>query len=134
AGQFAGAPELTVLAVLLLNLGNFIGRLIAAPLTDWMGQSSTLHISAGLSIVACLALTVADHPAVTLGALLVLGLQYGALSVLAPVALAGAVPADRFGTAYGLVFSGWGVVGFAGPLAAAWLASGTSYPVVAGAL
>ena len=134
AGQFARAPELTVVAVLLLNAGNFAGRLIAGPVADRIGHTPTLHITAGVLVAACAVLAVTDHPTILLSALLVLGLQYGAVSVLTPVAVAGPVPADRFGTAYGIVFSGWGLVGFAGPVAAAWLATAASYPAVAGVL
>jgi MFS family permease len=59
---------------------------------------------------------------VALVALLVLGLQYGALSTLAPAATADVVPAERFGTTYGLVFTGWGVAGLVAPVGAAALA------------
>lgn len=134
AGQFARAPELTVVAVLLLNLGNFTGRLVAGPVADRLGHTPVLHLTAVALIAACSVLAIVGHPAATLSALFVLGLQYGAVSVLTPVAVAVPVPADRFGTAYGIVYSGWGVVGFAGPIAAAWLATATSYSAVAGVL
>lgn len=134
AAQFAGAPQLAVVAVLLLNAGNFAGRLIAGSVADRIGHTPTLHITAGVLVGACVALAVVPHPAVTLGALLVLGLQYGAVSVLTPLAVAAAVPDDRFGTAYGVVYSGWGIGGLVGPVGAAWLATGTSYPTVAGVL
>lgn len=134
AGQFARAPELTVVAVVLLNLGNFLGRLLAGPVSDRFGYAPALHLSAVVLVAACLVLATAEQAVATLSALLALGLQYGAVSVLTPVAVAVPVPADRFGTAYGMVYSGWGVVGFAGPIAAAWLAAATSFPAVAGVL
>lgn len=134
AGQFARAPELAVVAVLLLNAGNFVGRLIAGPVADRTGHTPALHVTAAVLVGACLVLALAERPMVTLASLLVLGIQYGAVSVLTPVTVAAAVPADRFGTAYGTVFSGWGVVGFVGPVGAAWLAATTSYPTVAGVL
>lgn len=131
AEEFAPAPGLVIVAVVLLNAGNFIGRLIAGPAADWFGHTPTLHLTAGALAGACLALTVADSPDVTLIALSLLGLQYGAVSVLTPLVVAGAVSDARFGTAYGIVFSGWGLGGFVGPVGAAWLATGTGYGVVA---
>ena len=132
--ELARAPELAVVAVLLLNAGNFVGRLIAGPLADRVGHMPALHVTAGVLVGACVALAVARHPGVTLSALLMLGLQYGAVSVLTPLAVTAAVPDARFGTAYGIVFSGWGLGGFAGPVGAAWLATGASYTAVAGML
>ncbi|MQA15320.1 MAG: MFS transporter [Pseudonocardiaceae bacterium] len=135
AGQFAGRPQLTVVAVSLINAGNFVGRLIAGPASDRLGHAPVLHATAAALAGSCLALAVApDNPAVTLTALLVLGTQYGALSVLTPVATAEAVPNEQFGTAYGMVFSGWGIAGLAGPVAAAWLATRTGYPAIAAVL
>lgn len=130
AGQFAGRADLTVVAVSLLNAGNFAGRLIAGPVSDRVGRAAVLHTIAAAVTGACVVLAVADRPAVTLSALLVIGTQYGALSVLTPVVTAEAIPAERFGSVYGLVFSGWGLVGLAGPIGAAWLAgyTGTSGP------
>lgn len=134
AGELAGGPERTVIAVSLLNAGNFGGRLLAGPAADRIGYAPALHATAAALGGACLALTLSDHQAVTLTALLALGTQYGALSVLTPVATAAAVPADRFGAAFGAVFSGWGVAGLAGPVAAAWLATWAGYQEVAAAL
>ncbi|GAA1785474.1 hypothetical protein GCM10009834_51280 [Streptomonospora arabica] len=134
AGGFAGAPELAVAAVALLNAGNFAGRLAAGPIADRIGHVPALHAAAAVLVGACLTLALADGPGGTLAALGVLGAQYGAVSVLTPMAVAEAVPADRFGAAYGLVFSGWGAVGLAGPVGAAWLAADTGYPAVAAVL
>jgi OFA family oxalate/formate antiporter-like MFS transporter len=134
AGHLARAPELAVTAVVLLNGGNFVGRLVAGPVADRVGHAVALHTVAGALVLACVALTLARGPAVALGALLVLGLQYGAVSVLTPLALADSVPADRFGRSWGVVFTGWGAVGLLGPPAAAWVATASSYTVVASAL
>lgn len=134
AGELAGAPGRTVVAVALLNAGNFGGRLLAGPAADRMGHAPALHLTAAALGGTCVALTVSDHHILRLIALLVLGTQYGALSVLTPVATAASVPAERFGATFGTVFSGWGVAGLAGPVAAAWLATRTGYDGVATAL
>ncbi|WP_176439889.1 MFS transporter [Haloechinothrix alba] len=134
AGRFAGGPELAAIAVALLNAGNFVGRLVAGPACDRVGTTRALHATAAALVGACLVLALSHHPWLSLAALLVLGAQYGALSVLTPLTTASAVPPARFGTAYGIVFSGWGVVGLTGPVAAAWLAGNTGYRPVAAAL
>ncbi|MDT0305186.1 MFS transporter [Streptomonospora wellingtoniae] len=134
AGGFAGAPELAVAAVVLLNAGNFAGRLAAGPIADRIGHVPALHATAAVLVGACVTLALVEEPGGALAALLALGAQYGAVSVLTPMAVADTVPADRFGAAYGMVFSGWGVVGLAGPVGAAWLAAGTGYPAVAAVL
>lgn len=134
AGGLAGASAWAVTAVVLLNAGNLGGRLLVGPVADRVGHAPALHATALTAVGAALVLALAGHPAATLGALLALGLQYGAVSVLVPMAVAEAVPVEGFGTAYGLVFSGWGLVGLAGPLAAGRVADGTGYPAVAAAL
>lgn len=134
AGGLAGASAWAVTAVVLLNAGNLGGRVLAGPVADRVGHAPALHATALAAVGAALVLALAGHPVATLGALLALGLQYGAVSVLVPMAVAEAVPAQGFGTAYGLVFSGWGLVGLAGPLAAGRVADGAGYPAVAAAL
>lgn len=134
AGGLAGGSAWAVTAVVLLNAGNLGGRVLAGPVADRVGHAPALHATALAAVGAALVLVLAGHPVATLGALLALGLQYGAVSVLVPMAVAEAVPAEGFGTAYGLVFSGWGIVGLAGPLAAGRVADGIGYPAVAAAL
>ncbi|WP_034270569.1 MFS transporter [Haloechinothrix halophila] len=134
AGAFAGDPALVVAAVALLNAGNVLGRLAAGPLADIAGYPATLHGTAFLLLAALIALVPQDVPALALSALFALGAQYGALSVLTPVATADTVPAARFGTSYGMVFSGWGVAGLAGPVAAAALVTQAGQQVLIAAL
>lgn len=134
AGEFAREPDLAATAVLLLNAGNFAGRLIAGPVADWIGTTGSLHLTGAMLVASCAVLGLVDTVNVALAALLVLGTQYGAVSVLTPLAVSATVPADRFGTAYGMVFSGWGLVGLVGPVAAASTAVATNYAAVAGGL
>jgi len=134
AAGLARSSSLAVVAVVLLNSGNFGGRLLAGPVADRTGHGPALHVAAFALVVATLVLALVGHPVATLAALLVIGAQYGAISVLVPMIVADAVPTAVFGTAYGLVFSGWGVVGLTGPIAAGALAEATSYTTVAVAL
>lgn len=109
------------------------GRLADAIAPRLLALATAGGVVAGLA-VATLALFASEQPWLALPALFALGSQYGALSVLTPVATADAVPAARFGTTYGVVFSGWGVAGLAGPVAAALLAGYAGHQAVVGAL
>nr|WP_255426955.1 MFS transporter [Pseudonocardia sp. C8] len=123
AGSLAGAPSTGTLALMLLNVGNFVGRLLAGPLSDRVGRIAALHANSVLLILACLPLAIGTTGFLALTALLLLGTQYGALSTLAPAATSDAVPGHQFGTMYGLVFTGWGVAGLLAPVTSAELAS-----------
>lgn len=132
AGELAGTAGASALAVLLLNVGNFAGRLLAGPLSDRVGRPAALHANSAVLLLACLPLAAGTHGPAAPAALLLLGAQYGALSALVPAATADAVPRARFGTAYGLVFTGWGVAGLLAPVAAAASAAGIGYDGVYG--
>jgi MFS family permease len=125
-----GTPGTVALAVPLLNVGNLVGRLVAGPLSDVVGRSVSLHGNSALLALACLPLALGSPGPLALVALLLLGIQYGAWSALAPLATSSAVPDERFGTTYGLVFTGWGAAGLMAPVAAASLAATVRYGTV----
>lgn len=127
AGALAGVPIAAAPAVTLLNVGNFVGRLVAGPLSDRVGRTAALHGNSALLVVSCLPLALGTSEPVALVALLLLGTQYGALSTLTPAATSDAVPTDRFGTTYGMVFTAWGIAGLLAPVAAAALATRIDY-------
>jgi MFS transporter, OFA family, oxalate/formate antiporter len=130
AGNLAGDAAAVTLAVALLNLGNFGGRLIAGPLSDRIGRRAALHANSALLVLACVPLALGATGPPALVALLLLGTQYGALSTLTPAATSDVVPPERFGTTYGLVFTSWGVAGLLAPVAAATLAAEIGYGAV----
>lgn len=127
AGELAGPSAGAALAVPLLSFGNFAGRLLAGPLSDRVGRSAALHANCAVLVVACLPLAVDAAGPLSLLSLLLLGIQYGALSVLAPAATSDAVPSQCFGATYGVVFTGWGVAGLVAPVAAALLAAAAGF-------
>jgi OFA family oxalate/formate antiporter-like MFS transporter len=130
AGSLAGDMAVVTLAVVLLNIGNFAGRLIAGPLSDRIGRRAALHANSALLVLACTPLALGASGPLALAALLLLGTQYGALSTLTPAATSDVVPPERFGTTYGLVFTSWGVAGLLAPVAAATLATVIGYSAV----
>ncbi|GAA1381340.1 hypothetical protein GCM10009613_07120 [Pseudonocardia kongjuensis] len=127
AGQLAGTAGAVALAVTLLNAGNFVGRLMAGPLSDRVGPSAALHANSALLLLACLPLALSASGPVALATLFLLGTQYGALSTLTPAAVSDVVPSERFGATYGLVFTGWGLAGLLAPVGAASLAPEVGY-------
>lgn len=123
------------LAVQLLSVGNFVGRIVAGPLSDLVGRPATLHGNSAVLVLGCLPLATGAAGPLVLGSLLLLGTQYGALSALAPAATSDAVPRERFGATYGLVFTGWGVAGLVAPVLAASVAASAGFDgVYVGAL
>jgi MFS family permease len=127
AGRLAGVAAAAALAVTLLNIGNFVGRLAAGPTSDRIGRVAALHTNSALLVLACLPLAFGASGPVALAALFLLGTQYGALSTLVPAATSDVVPPERFGRTYGRVFTAWGLVGLLAPVAAAALASHVGY-------
>ncbi|WP_433288858.1 MFS transporter [Pseudonocardia sp. CA-142604] len=127
AGNLAGTPGAVALAVTLLNIGNFVGRLVAGPLSDRVGRSTALHGNSALLLLACLPPAVGATGPIALVALFLLGTQYGAISTLIPAATADVVPSEQFGSTYGVVFTGWGIAGLLAPVAAATFAAQIGY-------
>lgn len=130
AGQLAGGPGVVVLAVTLLNVGNFVGRLVVGPLSDRIGRRAALHANSALLVLACVPLAAGATEPLSLITLFLLGTQYGALSTLAPAATSDVVPSERFGATYGVVFTGWGAAGLLAPIAAAAVGAATDFSVV----
>jgi MFS transporter, OFA family, oxalate/formate antiporter len=127
AGEIAGTPAATALAIPLLSAGNFAGRLIAGPISDRIGRTPALHTNAVLLAAACALLAAAEIPQLILIALLLLGIQYGALSALVPAALSDSTAKRDFGASFGAVFSGWGIAGLTAPVLAAAAAHHTGW-------
>lgn len=114
--------------VSLMALGNVGGRLLAAPLATGLTMRTALWV-----VLAVLALTLAPlawlgGTTVLLVGLPILAVQYGTASALVPMATRALSGELRFATAYGRVFSSWGVAGVLGPTVVAALhESGDGY-------
>jgi OFA family oxalate/formate antiporter-like MFS transporter len=130
AGRLAGPAAAVASAVVLLNLGNVVGRLVAGPVSDRVGRRATLHVNSALLVVVCVGLAAGAGGPLALTALFLLGTQYGALSTLVPAAVSDVVPGGRFGATYGRVFTGWGVAGLVAPVAASAGALAAGYGAV----
>lgn len=108
-------------AVSAIALGNLTGRLLAGPVSDRLGSTPSLWLTVSALIASVAVLGwVPTAPAVLAG-LVLLGLEYGAVSALLPVVTGEIVPPRQFGWAYGRVFSSWGVAGLLAPALGGWL-------------
>jgi OFA family oxalate/formate antiporter-like MFS transporter len=124
-GHAAGIVANTETSQFLITLGPFLvvfanmaGGLLAGWSADQMSVNRLLKGLPLLSAVALLLLAVVQGTYVLLAGLALVGLAYGALIALFPVAVY-----ERFGAAasariYGRIFTAWGIAGLSAP----WLA------------
>ena len=114
-----GKIEAGFILVAFLAIGNASGRIIAGMLSDKIGRLWTMCIifllQATLMMVLRTGLT--DMVAFVLISML-LGFNYGACLSVFPSAVKDNFGLKNFGVNYGLVFTAWGVGGFAFPLLA----------------
>jgi MFS transporter, OFA family, oxalate/formate antiporter len=118
------APATAGLVVALMATGNVAGRLLSAPLTALVGLRAALWGNLGALVTALVALARSPGAGVVVVSLVLLALQYGLVSALLPAATRQVSAAARFGTAYGRVFSSFGVAAVAGPAVGAALHDG----------
>ncbi|MEP6814862.1 MAG: MFS transporter [Marmoricola sp.] len=109
------SPRGAGLAVALMAAANLVGRLFAAPLVLGIGLYRALAADLGALALSLLALAWLPGATAVVVGLSLLGVQYGLTSALLPVATREVSSEGRFGTAYGRVFSSWGVAGLLGP-------------------
>lgn len=115
AGDRGLPSQLGGLAVASMGMGNLVGRILAGALADRLGLRQAMRADLALMIVALTALAWLPGGAAAVLALLLLAVQYGALSSLLPIAVREACESSRFGSAYGMVFSAWGLAGLLAP-------------------
>jgi MFS transporter, OFA family, oxalate/formate antiporter len=113
-----GTAHQAVAGVMFIGLGNAFGGFLVAWLADRLPVRRLLVGLPILSAVGLTALALSHTPVSAVLLLAVIGLAYGAIIAIYPVATAFRFGIDRTPKIYGLVFTAWGVAGFAGP----WLA------------
>lgn len=112
---------LASLAVFLVAIGNTLGRLSSALTAGRFGPAYGIAGSLTLSIVTLACLAVATAPALVVGLLFLVAFGYGQLAATTPLLVRSLVAAPAFSGSFGVVFTGWGVAGLAGPWTAGWL-------------
>jgi OFA family oxalate/formate antiporter-like MFS transporter len=103
------------LVVALMATGNLVGRLLAGLLAARLGLRRALRADLVLLVTALAGLAWLPGSVVVLLGLPLLGVQYGAVSSLLPAAVREVCDPVRFGTAYGNVFTSWGLAGALAP-------------------
>ncbi len=105
----AGAPS-------ALAITNAAVRILIGPLADKIGTKKIFITLFILQAIAFLALFPAGNTATLLAlCAAVIGWNYGAMFTLFPATLLGYYGPTAQGSNYGLLFTAWGVAGFAGP-------------------
>ena len=125
--ELGGSDHLAVLGVMLIGFGNAVGGLLIAGLADRLPLRLLLVGLPSLSTAGLLALAALNAPVPAVVCLAVIGLAYGGIAAIYPVATTRRFGIDRTPRIYGLIFTAWGVAGFVGP----WLA-GVIYDVEGG--
>jgi len=109
--------ELAFLAVVILALGNAVGRIAAGVISDRIGRENTLIMMLAFqAILMFTAMTVVDSPETGALAMLFLatliGFNYGTNLSIFPAITKDLWGMKNFGINYGIIFSSWGVGGF----------------------
>ncbi|WP_297611887.1 OFA family MFS transporter [uncultured Sutterella sp.] len=105
--------------VSMLALANVFGRLLAGALSDKFGRLASLTGALILTILATVLLSLSDQNAHLLfsAGILAIGLSFGAFMGIYPGFTAEEFGAKNNSVNYGIMFSGFSVAGFAGPMA-----------------
>lgn len=125
-------------AVSSLAIANAAVRILIGGIADKIGTKKCFLAVFVLQVVAMLALYPAGTSILTLGIVAILiGWNYGSMFTLFPATTLQYYGPTAQGANYGLLFSAWGLAGFAGPWVGGWLkdSSGAYYvPFIVGAV
>jgi MFS transporter, OFA family, oxalate/formate antiporter len=111
-------PQAAGLAVSALAAGNLVGRLVAGWGSDRIGRLPALLAAGTTAAVSVAGLVGPTAPPAVLAGFLGTGLAYGGVSALVPAATLDRVGPRAYPSAYGRVFTGWGLAGLLAPAAA----------------
>ncbi len=106
------------LALFLAAAGNTAGRLAASPVAGRFGSLRGVSLSLILSVVALFGLLLANAAEALVAWLFLAAFAYGHFAANMPLYVRAQVGPEAFPGAFGVVFTGWGVAGLAGPWAA----------------
>jgi OFA family oxalate/formate antiporter-like MFS transporter len=102
--------------VVLLAIFNTAGRVVSGFLSDRIGRTQTMILAFALQACNMFAFAHYTTPALLIFGSAFTGLCYGTIFTLMPAATADFYGVRNLGVNYGLVFTGFGVAGVAGPL------------------
>jgi len=102
-------------AVLAAATGNTVGRLSATAIAARFGPASGIVGALSVTILALTGLLVVRDFGIVIALLFLIALSYGQVASQTPLFVSRHVPAETFASAFGWVFTGWGVAGMLGP-------------------
>jgi OFA family oxalate/formate antiporter-like MFS transporter len=102
--------------VVLLAIFNTAGRVASGFLSDRIGRTQTMILAFAMQACNMFAFSYYTSPALLVFGSAFTGLCYGTIFTLMPAATADFYGLRNLGVNYGLVFTGFGVAGVAGPL------------------
>lgn len=119
-------PVVAARALGTMAIFNGLGRPAFGWISDRIGRTGSLVIAFLLYLVALLWIVqTASSPSMYTAGISVIGFSYGGFLSLLPARTADCFGTENIGVNYGLIFSGWGVAGIAGPLIGAWVRATT---------
>lgn len=116
-----GSAAQLVTGTMLIGLGNALGGLAVALVADRWALGRLLAGLPLFSAVCLLGQTLVSGGQSALAGLTFIGLAYGAIIALYPYAVARVYGPARYPSAYGKVFTAWGLAGLAAPYLAGLL-------------
>lgn len=119
-------PMAAALAVSAYAITNAASRPFIGVIADKIGIRASFLATFALQVVAMALITsVAGIQAALIFVAIVLGWNYGSMFTLFPAQLMNFFGASAQGSNYGLLFTSWGLAGFAGPFVGGYLADTT---------
>lgn len=113
-----GTSDQLVLGAMVIGLGNGVGGFAAGWLADRWPARMLLVVAAVFSASVLALIAMMTDPGAVIGGLALIGLAYGAIIALYPVAVASYYRPDETAKVFGRVFTAWGIAGLGAP----WLA------------
>ncbi len=110
-----GTAQTAAAGAMAVNIGNALGRIGAAWLSDIVGARRILIVVPMTMALALLALAGGESAWLLVFVIGVVGLCYGALATAYPAALAQLRGIDAVSRLYGRLFTAWGAAALAGP-------------------
>lgn len=110
-----GTTAVVAAGAVVIAFGNGLGSLLSGWLIDRLQIARVLNIISIFAGVASLLAAVSTDPALAVAVLGAIGLAYGALIAVYPVAAHRYFGAHEAVRSFGLIFTAWGIAGLAGP-------------------
>lgn len=108
-------PGRAVHGVMLISIGNAFGGLVAGFMCDRWPIQKLLVLLPTASMTALFALIFLTNSSLTISGLTIVGICYGAIIAVYPIAILVKFGTGRSAQVYGRVFIAWGVAGISAP-------------------